>query len=203
MMAVVGRSLPVLFLALFVTACASIESTASPGESPTPLPTPTGQSSPRATRTLTSPSECPGPPFTLDEVAAVPVADRPACFGSQDLTLVGWVFEELNPRYDCITYLDQPTWLYCIMERQPLLAAQQPPSEWDPSLRPLWVASDPEGPVGPIRMGAADGPVPINTWVEVTGHFDDPAATACPDGWRVECAGTLVLTAARPAEAPP
>ena len=70
----------------------------------------------------------------------------------------------------------------------------------------MWVASDPEGPVGPIHFGAEDGPVPINTWVEVTGHFDDPAASACGplgDPYRIECAGTLVLTAARPVEAPP
>jgi len=135
----------------------------------------------------------------------VPVADRPACFGSKDLTLVGWVFEELNPAYDCITYPDRPTWLMCILSRQPLLAVEEPPREWHPGLQPLWVASDPEGPVGPIHFGAADGPVPINTWVEVTGHFDDPAASACGppgDPWRIECAGTLVLTAARPVNAP-
>lgn len=183
------------------TASGSPSATATPLESVSTAVQP----SPRATPTPTSTSECPGPPFTLDEVAAVPVADRPACFGSRDLTLVGWVFEELNPPYDCLAYPDEPMWLMCILSRQPLSALQQPPSEFSPTIQLVWVASDPEGPVGPIHFGAADGPVPINTWVEVTGHFDDPAAAACrylgPAG-QVECAGTLVLTAARPAEAP-
>jgi hypothetical protein len=77
--------------------------------------------------------------------------------------------------------------------RQPLLAGEQPPGTWEAAFQPVWVASDPEGPVGPIQLGSTDGVIAVNTWVEVTGHFDDPAADECGpsgDGFREECAGT-------------
>jgi len=180
-----SSSKPVLILvaaSLLVAACGS-----SASRPPVASPSPTVE-------------QCPTPPFTLDMVVAVPTGDRPRCFGAEEITLRGWVFEERNPAYDCVTYGDRPMWLMCILMRQPLLAFQQAPSEWHVGLRPLWVAADPLGPVGPIQFGAADGPVAVNTWIEVTGHFDDPAAASCGppgDPSRIDCAGTLVLTAVR------
>ncbi|MEX2522359.1 MAG: hypothetical protein WD736_06350 [Chloroflexota bacterium] len=170
-------------------------------ESPSPLP-----SSPPSTAVPTPPiAACPTPPFTFESVVAVPVADRPGCFGSDELTLLGWVFRESNLGYDCITYSDRPTWLMCILERQPLAFGALPPGPYAPASELLWVAADPSGPIGRIYYGATEGAVRTNTWVEVTGHFNDPAAADCGpagDPFRVECAGTFALTSVRDIVAP-
>ena len=200
------RSVPAFLVTVLVLAAcaapgASVDPTAS-GEpaassSPTPAATPTE-------RTL--PEGCPEGPPSLADVVRVPIGDRPECFGTADLTLRGWVFEELDPVYDCVTMPQQPGWLSCILSRQQLVAEEQAPGPWSENRPTLWVAADPDGPVGAIAFGATEGPVAVNTWVEVTGHFADPAAEDCGppgDPLRIECEGTLVLTAASPVEAEP
>lgn len=140
---------------------------------------------------------CPVGMPSLADVIAVPIGDRPGCFGTTDLTLRGWVLEELDPAYDCVTEPQKPMWLSCILSRQQLVAEEQAPAPWSEHRPSLWVAADPDGPVGTIRFGARQGPVAVNTWVEVTGHFADPAAEECGppgDPLRIECEGTLVLT---------
>ena len=146
-----------------------------------------------------SPDSCPAGVPSLADVIGVPIADRPDCFGTGELTLTGWVFEELDPVYDCVSVPQQPEWLSCILLRQQLVAEQRPPAPWSEDLASLWVAADPDGPVGAIRFNAREGPVPLNTWVEVRGHFSDPAAEDCGppgDPLRIECEGSLVLTGA-------
>ncbi|MGQ0606874.1 MAG: hypothetical protein ACT4OQ_00220, partial [Chloroflexota bacterium] len=149
-----------------------------------------------APATIPTVSDCPAEP-TLADVIAVEAKHRPQCFGSDDLTLRGWVFQELDPAYDCVSMSDRPMWLTCILSRQRLVADEIAPAPWSPAIASLFVASDPAGAVGTIGFGASEGPVAVNTWIEVTGHFDDPAAEACgPPGSpeRIECDGTLVLT---------
>lgn len=149
-------------------------------------------------------ASCPGLNATLDQVIAVPYPARAACFGTAEITVRGWVFEELNPGYDCVTP-NEPMWLRCITSRQRLVAFEQPPAALHPGLRVLWVATDPNGPVGEIRFNAREGPIPVNTWVEVSGHFGDPAAEACgPPGdlSRLDCESTLVVTRVERIDAP-
>ena len=141
-------------------------------------------------------ASCLGPDPTLEQVIDVPNGERAACFGTADITLRGWVFEELNPGYDCVTP-NEPMWLRCITSRQRLVAVEQAPAAWYPRLRVLWVATNPNGQVGEIRFNAREGPIPVNVWVEVSGHFSDPAAEACGppgDPSRVNCESTLVVT---------
>lgn len=152
-----------------------------------------------------SPSDsCPGPDATLNQVIAVPYPERAACFGTSEITVRGWVFEELNAGYDCVTP-NEPMWLRCITSRQRLVSFEQPPAALYPGLLVLWVATDPDGPVGEIRFNSHDGPIPVNTWVEVSGHFADPAAEACGppgDPSRLDCESTLVVTRVERIEAP-
>ena len=153
------------------------------------------------------PPSCPGPDATLEQVIAVPYAGRAECFGTAEITVRGWVFEELNPAYDCVTP-NEPMWLRCITSRQRLVPFEQPPAELNQGrrvLRVLWVATDPDGPVGEIRFNSREGPIPVNTWVEVSGHFADPAAQVCgPPGdlTRLDCESTLVVTRVERIDAP-
>jgi hypothetical protein len=201
------RSVPaflvtVLVLAACAAPAASVDPTASTepvaSSSPTPAASPSEPALPEGCRPE-------GPP-SLADVIAVPIGDRPDCFGTADLTLRGWVFEELDPVYDCVTMPQQPGWLSCILSRQQLVAEEQAPGPWSENRPTLGVAADPDGPVGAIAFGTTEGPVAVNTWVEVTGHFADPAAEDCGppgDPLRIECEGTLVLTAVSPVEAEP
>ena len=141
-------------------------------------------------------ASCRGADATLEAVIAVPYAERAACFGASEITLRGWVFEELNPAYDCVTANDA-MWLRCVTSRQRLIAFQHAPAALDQSPPALWVATDPDGPVGEIRFNASQGPIPVNTWVEVSGHFADPAAEDCGprgDPGRIDCESVLVVT---------
>ncbi|HEX7171727.1 MAG TPA: hypothetical protein VF365_03845 [Candidatus Limnocylindria bacterium] len=191
------RTIPSLVsIVLVLVACAAPGASMDPPSSSNEVPasTPAVRASPSD---HAFPDSCPTGIPSLEDVISVPIGDRPDCFGTADLTLRGWVFEELDPVYDCVTEPEKPMWLSCILSRQQLVAEEQAPAPWSEDLASLWVAADPDGPVGAIRLGARGGPVPVNTWVEVRGHFADPAAEACgPPGHplRIECDGTLVLT---------
>lgn len=197
-----SRRIPTAPLIAFVLAAcaapgASLEPVSSrdPLVSASPATVATGPSDP-AEPAL--PDSCPTGTPSLADVIAVPIGDRPGCFGTDDLTLRGWVFEELDPPYDCVTEPQKPMWLSCILSRQQLVAEEEAPAPWSEDRPSLWLAADPDGPVGTIHFGARQGPLAVNRWVEVTGHFADPAAEECgPPGHplRIECEGTLVLTA--------
>lgn len=195
------RSISLFVAAILLAGCAS-------GADPSGLATQrtdagVATSSP-AVMPSTSPASCLGPDATLDQVIAVPYPERAACFGTTEITVRGWVFEELNPGYDCVTP-NEPMWLRCITSRQRLVPFEQPPAPLYPGLRVLWVATDPNGPVGEIRFNSREGPISVNTWVEVSGHFADPAAEACgPPGdlSRLDCESTLVVTNVERVDAP-
>lgn len=186
-----------------VAGCASATPSAHPNDAesirpPSEAPT-LGQPSPTlAPSSTTVPTACPGAAVDLQAVAEVKPAARATCFGSRELTLRGWVFEPTDAVFDCvITGGDPPPWLLCATEHQLLTAEERPPGPLD-DLAFMRVAADPDGPVGRIHLGDVSGPVPVNTWVEVTGHFNDPAAAACGAlgaDFRTDCAGTFVLTA--------
>ncbi|MGH2392955.1 MAG: hypothetical protein ACRDGH_05585 [Candidatus Limnocylindria bacterium] len=205
-----GRVLRVSAVATVILAAAVVglqfvHLTPDVGEPPSPVPSSAATPRPSPAEPTPPAAACPELPFTFESVSAVPVADRPGCFGAEELTLVGWVFRESNLGYDCITYPERPTWLMCILSRQPLAFGALPPGPYAPASQLLWVAADPAGPVGPIYYRAIEGAVRTNTWVEVTGHFDDPAAADCGpvgDSLRVDCAGTFVLTSVRDVVAP-
>lgn len=52
---------------------------------------------------------------------------------------------------------------------------------------------DGEGLAVQIPPGITDEDVPINAWVVVTGHFDDPAAKACTGGGGTADADVIML----------
>ncbi len=107
-------------------------------------------------------------PTTVDGLLAMSAPLWPACFGATTLSVRGYVADCGG----CGGTTDQvatPSWLI-----DPLGFA---PFWLSPSVVP---AASGGGPF-PVRIDASHALTfpPVNTHVEVTGHFDDPAATTC------------------------
>lgn len=170
---------------------------AGPGESPSPLPSSSPSEAPTASSGPVA--GCPAAPFTFVTVTGVALEDRQACFGGEEMALTGWVLRMTASLPSCEPSTPKALWwLTCEQQQQPL-AFGSPEGPFQPATRLLWLATDPQGPVGPTVLGAEFGQAILtNTWVEVTGHFDDQAAGGCgyfaADPIRDACAGTFVVT---------
>lgn len=113
----------------------------------------------------------PCPPVALDEVAsylAIPAILRPVCFGQRTLHLRGYAVDcggcgGVDPT------IRHPEWLQHALGIWPLYLQPTARAEgvWPDR---LGVSIDPARPIRIPRVGA---------FVEVTGHFDDPAAMTC------------------------
>jgi hypothetical protein len=210
-------TIPILVVATLLAACAAGEvpapsPSASAGptlSSDTPRPTSTPSSQPTLTPAPDAADACPTDP-SLGHVVALSPARRLACFGDAQLTLRGWVWESRLVT-DCLSEPDAvaPNWLTCILSTQSLSPVELPAGD-DADLHPfadaeqflglLTLHATPDGPIGPIELDQRDGPLPVNRWVEVSGHFDDPAAALCADDPAVAldaCRQSFVVTAAR------
>jgi hypothetical protein len=113
------------------------------------------------------------------------------CAGNRDLTLTAW-WPGKSEFEVCIDSPPEVDWLYCASALSGSLA----PSPDEVGITALTVAVDPASSVVLPAPGR---------WVEVSGHFDDPAAAACnvvpgaPDAelgaWTqvLDCRSTLVV----------
>ena len=133
-----------------------------PPEGPAPAP-PSSAIPALPTGPLTARVACPVGPVTVAKLIALSGNDRAACFHSRDLTFRAWVVdpgEGLGGTCPAVV----PTWLLdCVLPTW-LLA---PSKASDQTLHAL---------KHPGATGALKG---VGRWVDVTGHFDDPAATTC------------------------
>lgn len=130
-------------------------------------------------------------PSDYVEFARQPALLQLVCMGNRDLTLTAW-WPGPSPFETCIDSPPGVDWLYCARA----LAGSLAPSPDEVGITALAVAVDPASGVVLPEPGR---------WVTVTGHFDDPAATACnvvpgaPDAelaaWTqvLQCRSTLVV----------
>ena len=130
-------------------------------------------------------------PSDYVEFARQPALLQLVCMGNRDLTLTAW-WSGPSPFEGCIDSPPGVDWLYCARALGGWLA----PSPDEVGITWLSVAVDPASGVVLPEPGR---------WVEVAGHFDDPAAAACnvvpgaPDAelaaWTqvLQCRSTLVV----------
>jgi hypothetical protein len=170
----------VLAAALVVAACQSTASLApTTAVSPTlatdssnpgvaGLATPSAVTSPAPTLVPTptpGPSGCVNPPPSLATVVALDPPARLACFGAASLSFTAIVSKAIS---DCgIGPRVQPGW-FCLPGV--FLDAPSPPATTDAP--PLDVYWNPASGLKPASFIAGAS-------VEITGHFDDPAALTC------------------------
>lgn len=152
-------------------------------------------------------SGCPGLDITLSGLIAVGRRAARECFGDNQLTLRGWVWEDRGA-YDCVPNAAAgdplpPDWLYCTMNHARLTPVPYAPGEpipgyIHPADGPFLVAVDPASP--------AAGVLRPNQWVEVVGRFVDPVTELCElvddPNFREECLSTFVVRDARVIDAP-
>jgi hypothetical protein len=135
---------------------------------------------------------CPAGPMTLADFTYTSTttnwATRLGCFRGQEFTLRGW-FPKYDPEpgigFECN---DEPAFLMCnfgVVDVRPIEM-----SFYDErSANRLMFAVDPDsGAVLPSR----------GQWIEITGHWDDPASAFCPtdtDLGRLHCRIQFVVTA--------
>jgi hypothetical protein len=163
-----------------------------PTETSAPSVTPTGSAQPSPG--VVCPSDLPTGLASVGELA------DPSCYGTTELTIDGWLADA-----DVATY----------------------PGETEPSWTNPWVALFAESPtvgewiLDPIAFGgqflaerismvarpAADIDFdPLNTWVRVRGHFNDPAASPCRHVQEVDpldrrdCSQLFVVSMVEPLE---
>jgi hypothetical protein len=170
------------------------ETSPSPSASASPSASPSAEASPSATLA----AFCVDPPFDL---ALLIRADPVACFGNASLTVDGDIIAGVA---DCPVTVE-PVWLSCPQNFIGLVGETR-----KVGAPMLAVAID---PAAGISLGDA------NTAVQVTGHFDDPAAQTCqvtealpsslggttePRSMTIErCRATFVVTEVVPLAADP
>lgn len=163
--------------ALVVVGCSVAGPTVSPALSPAgggasgspaaPIP-PTSQTPIAASVTPPGspmPSGCINPPPDLAAIVVLDPAARLACFGASSLTFEATVFK---PIFDCgVGPRIEPAW-FCL----PGVFLAVPGASSDSGLIPLAAYWDPSSRLTPASF-------PVDGTVQVTGHFDDPAAGTC------------------------
>ncbi|MFN2483377.1 MAG: hypothetical protein ABR509_00370 [Candidatus Limnocylindria bacterium] len=110
---------------------------------------------------------CRSTPTSVADVEGGHPAVRLVCFGRDDLDLRGWIPETSTAGVDCFCTAS-PEWLadpfaYQVVESEEVAA---------------W-RGDPYGIKYRIDPSGAVTVPPSNEWVDLTGHFDDPAAVTC------------------------
>jgi len=121
--------------------------------------------------------ECPAAPTTIEEVVAISRVIRLACFSGQTLSLDAYLSPVTGGRGCAPGYDVTPSWFGCAI--QFLQATATEVEAQGPEL-PAHMHPD-AGTCGYGGRSPDSCPyVPyIGHWIEVEGHFDDAAATAC------------------------
>jgi hypothetical protein len=158
---------------------ASVTAVAAP-DGPMSVP-PTSALPVLPTGPLSASVPCPADPISIGEVIGLDLFNRAACFGSRQLRFRAWVVDP-GEGYGGACMEVVTAWLQpCVLP------------DW-------WLAPDRTGTVrldAVRRPGAVGDLKGVGRWVNVTGHFDDPAAATCrsaagptvigepPVGWSV------------------
>ena len=169
----------------------------SPSAAPvaTPSPAASPSSTPAATPTATpGPSGCVNPPPDLTTIVALDPSARLACFGGSTLTFTAIVAKAIS---DCgVGPRVEPPW-FCL----PGVFLDVPNPSATADLPPLDVYWNPTSGLKPASFVAGAS-------VQITGHFDDPAAATChvtavpagqsppaPDQVVLACRETFIVSA--------
>jgi hypothetical protein len=134
---------------------------------------------------------CPNTP-TIEALIALDGNDRVGCYGSRDVSFRAWIVDP-GEGYGGTCPQISPSWLQvCVL-----------PDWW------LSAGKSAEGSLDGLKRPDATGDLAgVGRWVNVTGHFDDPAAATCrlavgdgaaedlpPAGWFVlQCRMRFVVT---------
>lgn len=137
-----------------------------PPAGPAPVP-PTTAFPVVPTGPLKASAPCPAGPVTIAKIVATDANDRVACFGSRQLTFRAWVVDP-GVGYGGACLQVNPTWLQeCVLPDWLLASNRTGTGEIHGQLHAL---------KRPDATGDLTG---VSRWVDVTGHFDDPAAATC------------------------
>lgn len=115
--------------------------------------------------------ECPPGPHTVISLSERQYTTRLTCFDAEPITFVAWwppLPEDPGPGEACAAAQTDVGWLVCQGINTNVLTAD--PSEPSGAGGRWPVSIDPSSGLGMPARGQ---------WVEVTGHFDDPAAQRC------------------------
>ena len=146
------------------TLSAGVGSPGSPATPTTSAPPASNASTP-STPSSPKPSGCGNPPQDLATIVVLDPAARLACFGAASLTFQATV---LKPISDCgVGPRIAPAW-FCL----PGIFLAVPGASADSGLMPLAAYWDPSSSLTPASF-------PADATVQITGHFDDPAARTC------------------------
>ena len=128
--------------------------------------------------------ECPAGPHDVVGLSERAYTSRLICFDAEPLTFVAWwppPPEDTSPGGECPATATEIGWLVCQNTNDKLLGAnpEEGGGRWAVSIDPATGLTMPER----------------GQWIEVTGHFDDPAAQRCADAAEImgSDAGTLVF----------
>ena len=166
------RAIAVLAL---LTACAANPQATSLG-SPSADAIATGRASQAAD------GDCPERPVDLETIMGLDRAQRLACFGADSLTFRAWVPQPFGA-FGCPgDFVPGDGWL-TPCDPAGVAVVPDPVGRADAPPEALGLHLHPQSDVGREDFRA-------NTFVQVTGHFDDPASRACarlaPNGQPVE-----------------
>lgn len=146
---------------------------------------------------------CPAAAVDVTTLVGLHPAERLGCFGDRPITL------------DPVILADDP--------HQTSPATGSPAWLADSAVVAMYGVSGPQGVDSPLLVRADPNSIatlPIDTWLEVTGHFDDPASTDCLRSWTeangagkfpveqtpaeqvATCREQFVITAVRPVSVP-
>jgi hypothetical protein len=123
-------------------------------------------------------ARCPTTVGDVPDVTALVPAERLACFGDRPITFSHvWLASDANATAEAT---GSPGWL----ARSATIA--------------MFGSGGPDGVEGPLLVRSAPslGDLPLGTWLQVTGHFDDAAASMCERRWADSVSGPIELTPA-------
>jgi hypothetical protein len=108
---------------------------------------------------------CPSSVGDVVDLVDLIAAERLACFGDRPITLGPVTLRDLPNKTSPAT--GTPSWLA------------------NSATIAMFGSAGPEGVDGPllVRPDPALATLPLGTWLEVTGHFDDPASVGCQRSW--------------------
>lgn len=123
-----------------------------------------------------TPADCPTEPVTIKAIVGLDPRDRAACFGSRTLSFRAWVVDP-GEGYGGTCPPTTPRWLHPCVLPDWLLAERKTRNA---NAEEEHHVIDPPKLLDALKSPGAKGDLKgVGRWVEVTGHFEDPAAATC------------------------